>query len=146
MAISGVAALRRLCELRHWSLSNLEANKLLYFAHMIALGKSDGTRPLVSERFQAWDWGPVLPSAYHHAKMFGDKAIKPFAFTRVASVTSYDDVFNETLAEMGNLSSFKLVAESHWDEGAWSEYYSPGARGVDIPDAAILEEYRKRVH
>lgn len=146
MPMSALTALRRLCELKQWSVTNLEANKLLYFAHMIALGKSNGSRPLVNERFQAWDYGPVLPSAYHYAKIFGDKAIKPFLFHRVSSVTDFDDVIVETLSEMGQLSSFKLVAESHWEHGAWATYYSPGSRGIDIPDESILEEYRKRIH
>lgn len=146
MPLSSSSALRRLCELRDWSITNLEAQKLLYFAHMIALGKSDGARPLVSERFQAWDYGPVLPTAYRDAKIFGDKPIKRFLFSgRASRPTEFDDVFSETLDELGDLSSSRLVAESHWREGAWAEYYSAGARGIEIPNDAILAEYRKRV-
>lgn len=146
MALTAVSALRRLCELKQWTVTNLEANKLLYFAHMIALGKSDGARPLVNEHFQAWDYGPVLPSAYHHAKMFGDKSIKPFLFYNTPENTDYDDVYTEMLREMGNLPSFKLVAESHWDRGAWAKFYRAGSKGIDIPNADILREYRDRIH
>lgn len=147
MALSSSVALRRLCELKDWHITNLEAQKLLYFSHMIALGKSEGSRPLVSELFQAWDYGPVLPSAYREVKIFGDKPIKPFLFShRTPISTEYDDVFADTLAELGNLSSSRLVAESHWSEGAWAEYYRAGSRGIDIPNQAILAEYRKRLN
>ncbi len=147
MALSSSMALRRLCELKDWSVTNLEAQKLLYFAHMIALGESNGARPLVSENFQAWDYGPVLPGAYREAKIFGDKPIKPFLFSHRSRIkTEFDDVFRETLSELGSLSSSRLVAESHWPEGAWAEYYRAGARGREIPNSAILAEYRKRLH
>ncbi len=147
MPLSSSMALRRLCELKDWTVTNLEAQKLLYFAHMIALGESEGERPLVSERFQAWDYGPVLPSAYREVKIFGDKPIKPFLFSHRKTIsTEFDDVFETTLAEIGNFSSSKLVAESHWPEGAWAEFYNAGARGIEIPNKAILAEYRKRIH
>jgi uncharacterized phage-associated protein len=147
MALSSSMALRQLCEFKDWSITNLEAQKLLYFAHMIALGESDGRTPLVSESFQAWDYGPVLPSAYRQVKIFGDKPIKPFLFShRTPLRTEFDDVLRKTVAEFGHLSSSRLVAESHWPKGAWAEYYRVGTRGREIPNDAILTEYRRRLH
>lgn len=140
-------ALRRLCELKNWTITNLQAQKLLYFTHMIALGKSNGANPLVNENFEAWDYGPVLPSVYQEVKAFGDKPIKPYLWShKTPVVTPFDDVFHETLSEIGGLSSSRLVAESHWPEGAWAEYYRAGSRGREIPNDAILAEYHKRLH
>jgi len=144
MAITAVAALRRLCELKQWSITNLEANKLLYFAQMIALGESDGAQPLVTGHFEAWDLGPVLPDAYHKAKIFGNKPIKPFIFSARGPIPQLEPVFAKTLEQFGDLTSSQLVAESHWQDGAWSKHYRPGARGVEIPTSDILEEYRCR--
>lgn len=145
MAISSISAMRRMCELKQWTITNLEANKLLYFAQMLALGHSNGVTPLIAERFQAWDYGPVLPSAYHHAKIFGSKPIRPFMFSGSGPVEGWEHVFEETLKEVGNLTSYQLVAESHWKDGAWAHYYRPGSKGVDIPNDAILQEYRARL-
>jgi uncharacterized phage-associated protein len=144
MAISSISAMRRMCELKQWTITNLEANKLLYFAQMVALGRSQGERPLVSEHFQAWDYGPVLPSAYHHAKIFGNRSIKPFMFSSGGPIPEWEDTFNETLKEVGGLTSSQLVAESHWKDGAWAQYYRPGSKGIDIPNDAILREYAAR--
>lgn len=144
MALTAVKALRRLCELKQWTLTNLEAQKLLYFGQMIALGKSDGTRPMVQGHFQAWDLGPVLPDAYHKAKIFGDRPIKPFIFTGRGPVPAWDPLLQETLEQFGDLTSSELVAESHWLEGAWVKSYRPGTKGIDIPNANIVAEYRAR--
>lgn len=144
MAITSAMAMRRLCELSNWSLTNLEVQKLLYFAQMIALGRSGGTEPLTYEHFQAWDLGPVLPSVYQRAKIFGNKPIRPFLFDGRGEVPEFEDVLQETFKTFGHLTSSQLVAETHWKDGAWSEYYSAGSRGVEIPNEAIFEEFRKR--
>ncbi len=142
MTITSAAALRRMCEVKDWNITNLEANKLLYFAQMIALGEFD--KPLVDEYFEAWDLGPVLPGAYHKAKMFGDKPIKKFIFSSRGPIASWEAIFQRTLEEFGHLKSGQLVADSHWPQGAWAEHYTRGARGVEIPNDDILKEYRRR--
>ncbi len=142
MAITALAALRRICELKDWSITNLQANKLLYFAHMIALGEAD--KPLVNTRFEAWDLGPVLPDAYHTAKIFGNKPIKPYVFRGRGPILDWEHIFNRTLDEVGSLSGAGLVAESHWENGAWAKHYRSGARGIEIPNGDILDEYQLR--
>ena len=110
---------------------------------MLALAdKDDG--PLVAGRFQAWDYGPVLPNAYHKAKMFGKKPIKSFIFSGQGPIPEWERIFERTLGVFGDLTSAQLVAESHWQDGAWAEYYKPGYRGIEIPNGAILQEYERR--
>jgi uncharacterized phage-associated protein len=144
MAIPATKAMRRLCELKDWSISNLEAQKLLYFAQMIALGEKG--EPLVAGAFEAWDLGPVLPEAYRKAKMFGAKPIKPFIFKTRGPIPEWEGVFMRTLNAFGNLTGGQLVAESHWAKGAWARHYRPGAKGVEIPNGDIAREYRARTH
>jgi uncharacterized phage-associated protein len=64
MAVHPLIAAKKVCERRTWGVSNLEINKILYFAHMLFLGRHGLDSPLVEEMFQAWDYGPVLPSVY----------------------------------------------------------------------------------
>jgi uncharacterized phage-associated protein len=99
---------------------------------------------LVLDHFQAWDLGPVLPPAYQRAKVFGNKPIKPFLFDSRGPIAEWELVFAEALEEFGDLTSSQLVAESHWEKGAWSEYYRPGAKGIEIPNEAILREFNLR--
>lgn len=144
MAISAKKAMRRLCELKGWSISNLEANKLLYFAQMVALGERK--QPLVNGSFEAWDLGPVHPDAYHKAKVFGAKPIRPYIFKSRGIIPEWEGVFARTLDSFGKLTSGQLVAESHWEDGAWARHYRPGAKGVEIPNGDIATEYRSRTN
>ena len=143
MSITSTAALRRLCELRDWSITNLEANKLLYFAQMIALGETG--RPLVKEKFQAWNLGPVLPEVYHMAKAFGDKPIRRYLFSKSGPLPDRcEAAVQKALDEFGDLTSAQLVAESHWRKGAWAKHFREGSKGIEIPNNDILAEYESR--
>ena len=53
--------------------TQMKLQKLIYFAHgwHLALYES----PLVGEQFQAWPYGPVLPTVYHEFKLFGTSGI-----------------------------------------------------------------------
>jgi uncharacterized phage-associated protein len=64
MTISVFDAARTLGYYSDWKLSNLQMQKILYLAHMVYMDKNSG-EPLVDEDFQAWDYGPVLPSLYY---------------------------------------------------------------------------------
>src|SRR5580704_12222160 len=57
-----------------YRISNLVLQKLLYFAHAIFLVEQK--RPLVSGYFEAWEYGPVHPTAYQAFKTAGAEAIK----------------------------------------------------------------------
>jgi uncharacterized phage-associated protein len=47
--------------------------KLVYFAHGWMLGVYG--RPLISQRIEAWEYGPVISDLYHAFKHFGDLPI-----------------------------------------------------------------------
>jgi uncharacterized phage-associated protein len=47
--------------------------KLVYFAHGWMLAVYG--RPLISQRIEAWDYGPVIKDLYHEFKRFGDSPI-----------------------------------------------------------------------
>ena len=82
MSVPSYVAAKAVCELTDWKASNLEIHKKLYIAYMVLLGRSDGSARLVDEAFQAWDYGPVLPTLYHHLKAF---ALGQFATCFTAS-------------------------------------------------------------
>lgn len=146
MAIASLIAAKKLCELRNWEATNLEIQKTLYLAHMVSLGRSKGTNPLVTENFQAWDYGPVLPNVYNKAKIFGSSAVQNIFQIYVSiSGTPESDIIEETVDMLVGKTAADLVAITHWEQGAWAEHYVPGAKGVIIPNSRILEEYNKRV-
>lgn len=139
-------AAKTLCELRGWNVTNLEVQKVLYLAHMAFLGRNGGRRRLIAEPFEAWDYGPVIPSLYHRLKVFGAGSVGN-VFHGIPIVTQGDEaaVIREASEKLANKSPGELIANTHREGGAWADHYCPGARGLVIPDNSILEEYRKRV-
>lgn len=144
MTVSALSAARTICELRDWSVSNLELQKILFLAHMLHLGRS--ATPLVHEQFEAWDYGPVIPELYQRVKGFGSGPIRN-VFHWVPAVDSGSpeyEVLAETAAALKKFSPGQLVAVTHMDGGAWAQNYRPKVRGIKIPNSAIFEEYQQR--
>ena len=111
---------------------------------MFYMGEHGG-KPLLRQEFQAWDYGPVLPSVYHHLKVFGDDPIGN-VFHRVPDVDDPEVVahLRSAAEELGEMRPGDLVAITHWEKGAWARHYEPGERGIIIPNEDILDEYRAR--
>src|SRR5205814_7409199 len=135
---------KRLGERSGWSLSNLEMQKLLYLAHMFYLGHTG--EPLVDGHFEAWDYGPVHPVLYHRAKIFGSAPVENI-FNAVADLTGPREeieILDKFVERLSHAVPGKLVAITHWDEGAWAKHYQPGGRHVVIPNEDIRQEYLDR--
>lgn len=144
MAIPVLAAAKRLGEQSGWSLSNLEMQKLLYLAHMYCLGGRN--RPLVDGYFEAWDYGPVHPVLYHRVKIFGKSPVENVfhAISDLNPATPDVDLLDQSVKQFAHAAPGRLVAITHWDEGAWAKCYHPGARHVIIPNEVIRQEYIDR--
>lgn len=145
MTVSAFGAAKRLCLRSGWSLSNLQLQKLLYIAHMFHLGRTG--EPLINASFEAWDYGPVVPQVYHHAKVYGSDPIRDL-FHSAPDLPDSEETksLDEVLRSFGDVGAAKLVAITHWSEGAWARYYQPKQRGITIPNGDILQEYRNRVN
>ena len=134
-----------ICEKSGWSLTNLELQKILYLAQMFYMGRHNGAR-LVDAKFEAWDYGPVEPSLYHRAKVYGSDPVKDLFYNALGFNETdprkkvLDDVCNKFIG----FGAGDLVDITHWDEGAWAKHYVPRARHIKIPDGDIWQEYRDR--
>lgn len=135
-----------ICNKGAWRVTNLQLQKILYMAQMYHMGKRDGAR-LVEANFEAWDYGPVEPRLYRKVRMFGSGYI-PDVFYE-ARPFKVDDTRRQDLDEVCNALLPKrpgeLVDITHWENGAWAKSYVPGLRGIQIPDSAIIAEFRERL-
>lgn len=143
MTVSMHAAAKRMCEHSGWSLSNLKLQKLLYIAHMFHIGETD--EPLVSDHFEAWNYGPVNPSLYHLMKIFGSSPVgNVFHSIGELEECSERETLDSAIDQLGNAPSGKLVAITHWKKGAWAKHYIPSMRNIVIPNEDIRQEYLDR--
>jgi uncharacterized phage-associated protein len=108
----------------------LKLQKVLYFCHADFLQRTGS--PLVSEEFEAWRYGPVLPSVFHAFKKWTGNAIPDRA-------TQFDPATCETHIPLAELDPFTetilrpifdvyapvegghLSGVSHRAGGPWSE-------------------------
>ncbi|SUW69031.1 Panacea domain-containing protein [Bordetella avium] len=112
MSVTALEAAKYACRASDWTLTNLQLQKILYIAHMIHLGRTG--RPLIhDEMFEAWDYGPVLPSVYRRASSFGADTVKD-VFHSVQDLEPFldseeMDTLNEAVDKLRNVPAFRLV-------------------------------------
>ena len=146
MAISVLSAAKHMGLHSQWSLSNLVLQKLIYICHMLHLGNYGLEEPLVFGQFEAWDYGPVHPDLYHEAKVYGGSPVRNI-FHASTNLTEDDykvPLMDRIVDKFGNDAS-RLVAITHWKDGAWAKNYKPGVQGIIIPNEDILAEYKRRL-
>src|SRR6266487_3327345 len=68
------------CDARTRRITHIHLQKLVYFCHVWSL--IELRRPLVKHKFEAWDYGPVLPYLYREFKVFEQHPINKRA-TRI---------------------------------------------------------------
>ena len=134
---------KAVCEACDWSLSNLKLQKMMYILQIVYMGNHEGKR-LFNATFEAWDYGPVIPELYHKLKMFGAKPVQDVFWSAEECKDSDKLAFIKRNAPvLCQLTGGQLVALTHQKDTAWYKYYSPGAKGVQIPDPAMLDEYKQ---
>ena len=144
MPVSVDDAARYLCELSGWKLTNLQLQKLLYMADMNYVGQGRGR--LIDEDFEAWDYGPVLPSLYHRCKAFGSKRVPDvFWLARDIGNSSEADMLRLAWENLKGQDAGRLVENTHWAGGAWARRYVAGSKGIRIHTEDMIDEYRNRL-
>lgn len=143
MTISVLQAADHLSKRSDWTLSNLQLQKIIYLAHMFYMGQNE-KEPLVHGNFEAWAYGPVHPSLYQAAKVYGSAPVKSLGVRSDYSTDEAEfEILNEAYDDLGKTTPGKLINITHREGGAWDRNYIAGARNIIIPNREIFDEYRK---
>ncbi len=67
----------RLAKLENLPLTPLKLGSLLYLTYAFQLVFTD--ERLFEDKFEAWDYGPVIPAVYHYFKSYGRSTINKYA-------------------------------------------------------------------
>jgi len=124
------------------SITPMKLQKLIYFVYRDYYQQTDV--PLFSERFETWQYGPVVRSVYDRFKMFGGRHITKYAFESDGkTVYIIDEQASKTLKiiidniwnKYKYYNGSSLSAITHQDGGAWkkaNDTKSPILRDDDI--------------
>jgi len=126
------------------SVSPMKLQKILYFAAS-EYAKRTG-KPLLAEDFEAWQYGPVVPSVFHEFKSFSGVPIR--SYSRDAAGQSFvinesdnpvlHDVLDRVWAQTRGRSAVNLSRLTHAEGSAWHQAYT-GWNSL-ISDDAILTD------
>ena len=144
MAISSFQGAKTLLSVTDAGLTNLSIQKILYMCHVFHLGRHNG-KPLFDEIFEAWDYGPVLPSLYREISFFGASPVEDiwWGLAIPQLETSEYKIIKDIGTLLAQKSGGQLVAITHHPKGAWAKNYHPGLRYIRIPVKDMEEEYQK---
>lgn len=136
----------RIAALTNSSISPMKMQKLIYLAHAYCLVYQG--KPLVNELFEAWKFGPVLPSIYHafkwHISQKIDRQIPHF------DATVEDPKIREILEfiweNYGKFRAEKLSKWTHERDGPWDRVVNGSQehfRNQTIPNEFITKYFEK---
>lgn len=140
---------------RGYSISNLKLQKLLYFVQGVFLAETG--KVCFPEEIEAWDFGPVVPNAYHEFKKYGSMNIP-----KIESFIKFEDNIweservnfnmfridketrervNRVVDQLSDFSATQLVRITH-SQAPWINNYSRG-RNRNIPIFSIKEFFNE---
>lgn len=130
----------------HKVIQPMKLQKLVFLAHGWHLGIHG--KPLVSERVEAWEWGPVIPSVYHAFKYFGRKQVtelgeSPIGIEEIEQETK--DFLYEVWKIYGKYTGIQLSNLTHEKGSPWdiARHDNEGQKYLVIKDDIIEDYYQK---
>ena len=144
-------------EEKRFPLTNLALQKLLYFAHGWFYSLYE--QPLIKNKFEAWQHGPVQRVIYNQFKSCKSAPIRGVRATYIDPASGepvyraheiepdHAFVIRSVLSKYEDYSAGQLVDESHAEDGPW-EYVWKQAEdvvypGMKVPDALILDHFKR---
>jgi len=143
----------KLANAQNIPITPMKLQKALYLANGISY-KRIGNK-LVNERFEAWDYGPVIPSVYFAFKEYGKNPIKEtsqdpiynksgFGFIPPSNINIEDkdlDSVREAWENIKNIDPYLLSAWSHNKNSPWDKAYNASPKEVYISDADVQKYF-----
>ena len=127
-------------------ISQIKLQKLIYFAHGFYLAVKE--KPLVNEKIEAWQYGPVVPLIYHRFKNWGNSPIRRVLIEKSDNLLISEDVvefLDLVWHKFAGYSASELVDMSHEKDGPWHKSIekSKALVGFVVPNIVInnLEIY-----
>jgi len=128
--------------------------KLVYISHGWYLGLTGNA--LIDENPEAWQYGPVIPTVYHHYKSFRSNPIKNSHIRNnpCNEISETDQIFLRSVWEVyKSYSALDLSAMTHQVGTPWFvtwhklSHNTPtlGINNKQIPDNLIRDHYKQKL-
>jgi YD repeat-containing protein len=136
------------------NMTTMKLLKILWFANGYWFAITN--KKLFAETFEAWRYGPVLPSVYHEFKRFGAYPIEKGTYSCDFDPYKEDEANKNMLASdaqqlrkflnkiwdmYGKFNANHLVNLTHQEGTPWRKVYNQDERFIEIPDDDIKEYF-----
>jgi uncharacterized phage-associated protein len=140
-------------QLTRAQVSHMKLQKLVFFVHAWSLAATGSS--YVSERPEAWTYGPVFDSLYHELKNFGSGNINTYltqmnpesgerqAMLPVFSDNAFWELLNQVWDRYSHFSALQLSALTHEPGGPWEQ--ARQAHVGWLADESILNYYKPMI-
>lgn len=120
------------------ALTPMQLLKLVYIAHGWMLGLYK--RPLISEKVEAWQYGPVIPELYHSIKQYRSSPVKKIDIHISTSEIDKDgsDIIKQVYDKYANFSGPQLSMLTHAKNTPW---YKTWNSRVSTISNDLIEDY-----
>ena len=139
-----------------YGISNLKLQKVLYFIQAYFLTKKKDHTPCFDEKIEEWDFGPVVPEAYHEYKQYGSGDIptiesyimfdendiwnsKRIEFEDTTIADEDKALIDKVIDKFADYSATDLVSLTH-RQSPWIDAYAP-YQNHEITIKAIREYF-----
>lgn len=122
-----------------YPITHLKLQKLLYYAQ--GFHYLWDNEKLVDEEFQAWQFGPVLESVYHHFKRYGYENIPITEARNFKGDQNKKETIEAVWRDLKDYSAHDLVEMTH-DETPWKEAHNFNRHTI-IPEQSIKNYFIK---
>lgn len=123
-------------------LTNMQVQKLVYFAHGFYLAFKD--EPLIKDEIKAWNFGPVIPPLYNALKHHGNGVVsEPIDGYDVPPATDEFTcaLITKVFSLYGHISGARLSAATHKEGSPWEKIYKD-AKFSGIPNDLIRSYFK----
>lgn len=125
------------------SLSIMELLKLVYIGHGWHLEVFD--KPLISNRIEAWKFGPVIPDVYNEFRGQGVSVTAPCrGYDENSLSEEQKNLMGEILRIYGDMSAFTLSDITHEAGGPWDVASKTYGFFAPIGDDLIRKHYKEK--
>ncbi|MGQ3672296.1 Panacea domain-containing protein [Xanthobacter sp. TB0136] len=124
------------------SLTIMQLLKLVYIAHGWYLEMSKS--PLIRNRIEAWQYGPVIPDVYEGFRPKGIKVEEPVDGYEIPRNAFVDRVLNHVYDTYGKMTASRLSTLTHEVGGPWHKATSTYGYFAPITDDMILPHYQEK--
>jgi uncharacterized phage-associated protein len=127
----------------------MKLQKLLYFAEGLFLAQNPKEKRLFQEDFQAWEYGPVLPTLYRMFKSYGRDAVPRNHLFATPNRTlnelpeNVKAALDASVSQLGKFSAIRLSDFSHVEGGPWASVFSANTVGAIIRKESMREYFSK---